>query len=401
MRKNGIYIAGAEQHAGKTFLTIGLIAGLKERLERGSGYLKPMGQKQKEQNGKSIGEDSYLVNEMLKLGMDLSDSAPFATGSGAAARFLATGEPRHILRGIQRAYQRLSAAFDFLVVEGTGHPGVGSVFGLSNGVIARQLRIPVLLVLDGGVGSTVDRYTLCSSVFEKNRVPILGVVLNRILPGKVDKIKELVGPWFEARGIPVFGYIPYQKKITYPSLRGLTADLCLTPQYKHGGNPQVSGFVTGAGRSDEVGEKIRENPASALIISARRLNLAEMAIARRLGGDLDDAPGAMVLCGTDRLPAWLVKGCRSVSLPLYSSTDSLDQVVKRLYRKVFKLGVEETLKGREIIQLVREHVDIEGIYQAVRAGGYPAVTGGKQTAGIVSALQNSLRMIRGFFRRGN
>ena len=51
-----------------------------------------------------------------------------------------------------------------VVYEGTGHPGVGSVVDLSNAEVAKQLESEVILVLEGGIGNTLDRLSLCKAV---------------------------------------------------------------------------------------------------------------------------------------------------------------------------------------------------------------------------------------------
>jgi BioD-like phosphotransacetylase family protein len=363
--KKGVYIAGAEQHAGKTFLTIGMLAYLNDKLPNGAGYFKPLGQKVQEVDGESTGQDSYFVNKILNLGLNLSDAAPFSTGSGAAKKYLISGEPVNIIRTIQKAYQRMIKKYDFLVVEGTGHPGVGAVFNLSNGRIARKLKTPVILVIDGGVGSTIDRYALCSSVFKNSNAKIIGVVLNKIIPDKVDKIKKLVTPWFEKQGLKVFGYIPYQKTISEPSMRGLAFDLKLNVHYENENISKVIGFIMGNGRVDEIYEKLTRKTQSALLLSAKRKNIIEMIVTRRIAESLKDSPGALILCGEEEIEDWIIKACEKVSLPLYSSPVRLSDMIRRLNRKTFKVSVEESVKVKEIIKLVSEHVDIDSIYETV------------------------------------
>ena len=56
---------------------------------------------------------------------------------------------------------------DSLVIEGTGHGGVGAVIGLSNARVARLCGAPVLGVCKGGIGSAVDAVTLNLALYEK------------------------------------------------------------------------------------------------------------------------------------------------------------------------------------------------------------------------------------------
>lgn len=61
---------------------------------------------------------------------------------------------------IKRGFRNICANNDFVVVEGTGHVGVGSVIGLSNARVARELGIDMVLVAKGGIGSTFDELEL-------------------------------------------------------------------------------------------------------------------------------------------------------------------------------------------------------------------------------------------------
>ena len=54
----------------------------------------------------------------------------------------------------------LQAAHEFVVIEGTGHCGVGSVLGWNNARVAATLGVDVVLVANGGIGSTFDDLAL-------------------------------------------------------------------------------------------------------------------------------------------------------------------------------------------------------------------------------------------------
>ena len=63
---------------------------------------------------------------------------------------------------------QLSAAHEFVVVEGTGHCGVGSVLGWNNARVAATLGVDVVLVANGGIGSTFDdlaRTCTCMAIY--------------------------------------------------------------------------------------------------------------------------------------------------------------------------------------------------------------------------------------------
>ncbi len=369
MKYNGIYLAGGEKDAGKTTLSLGLVAHLKRRLPGGAAFIKPLGQKTTLLDGTFVGQDSYLLNRALDLGLSLDHSAPFAASSGAAKNFITSGEPEDILKRVKKAYRKLASDYDVVVVEGTGHPGVGSVFNLSNGRVANQLGIPVILILDGGIGSTIDRFSLCASLFRQERVKIAGVVLNRLLPEKMDNVNKILTPWFDKQGIPILGSIPYHRPLMNPSLGVLQRDLNAEAVFVGDGglNSLVSGYVSAFGSTDEVLQQLSDNPGSALVVSATRSDVIDAIIARQFSGEFTSAPKAVILCGK---PAgngggirYVADACRKMELPLFWTEKPACKTSSRLQSKIFKVEPEESVKIDEIVSLVERYVDTDRILE--------------------------------------
>ena len=55
------------------------------------------------------------------------------------------------------SYNRVSKDKEMVIIEGTGHAGVGSVFDMSNAEVAGFLGAKVVLVTCGGIGQPIDR----------------------------------------------------------------------------------------------------------------------------------------------------------------------------------------------------------------------------------------------------
>lgn len=374
MKQHGIYIAGSGMNAGKTTFSLGMISWLGDHLDRGASFLKPLGQKTTLIDGDSVGEDSFLVNTSLGLESSLEYAAPFTMSSGATEKYLEEGQPGNISRKIQKAYRHLESDSDIVIVEGTGHPGVGSVFDLCNASVASLLDIPVLLILDGGIGKTIDVFTLCSSLFHDRNIPLLGVVINRVRTSKIEKVQRFLDPWFRERGIPVFGYIPYVTSIAKPSLGMLGRRLGFETviSWKPDPGMPVEGFITGFGSSREIILDINENPGSALLISTTRPDVIDAVIARRLSGELERGPGAIVLCGSSSgYELHIADACRKLDIPLYRTLRSAGDSASILNGQVFKVEPGESVKISEIVRIIRENVDLQRILDTLRS---PAIT---------------------------
>jgi len=98
-------------------------------------------------------------------------------------------------------------------VDGVGFPAVGSVVGVSNAEVAKAARAPVLIVGKSGVGGAIDAFSLNSTFFASNGVPVCGAVFNRgALDGFYEwrECKFAINQWFRKarRREEMFGVVP-------------------------------------------------------------------------------------------------------------------------------------------------------------------------------------------------
>ncbi|MEN8154479.1 MAG: AAA family ATPase [Acidobacteriota bacterium] len=365
--KTGLYIAGSGKDAGKTTISLGLVSNFIEQFPGKVAFMKPLGQKSTIVDGSTVSQDSHLLENALGLDMAIRYSAPFSTSSGAAEKFITTGEPADLRKKVYKAYKYLHSHYKMVVVEGTGHPGVGSVFNLSNAEVASLYDIPVILVLGGGIGSTIDRFSMSVAPFEKAGVRILGVIINKILPAKEEKVKRILSKWFEGKGIPIFGFIPYHTSLSNPSLGVLSREMGAETLFmkKESNLDHISGFITAFGSTEEVLKSLHNNPYSALVVSEGRKNVIDSIIARKLSGIMDGSPSALILCGNSKTDPWIINACKKASLPLLKAEGPFEKTVRKIQHKVFKVEPEESQKIEEIIRLVKEKVDMEMIYKSM------------------------------------
>ncbi|MCK5131300.1 MAG: AAA family ATPase [Candidatus Sabulitectum sp.] len=357
----GLYIAGAEKDAGKTTLCLGLLEEFRKTLPEGVSFTKPLGQKTTLVEGEQVGQDSWFVDRALDMGLSLDNSAPFAASRGSAARYIKLGKPSDLPGRIRRAYKALGRKGRMVLVEGTGHPGVGCVFDLSNARVAKILGTPVILVLDGGIGSTIDRFSLCASMFYHYDVPVLGVVINRIIPAKMESVKFLLGKWFGERDIPVFGYIPYEDSIARPSLglmqRALGAEPIVTMKAGNVGGA-VAGHLTAFGSAEEVLRIVRKNPVRSLLVDHSRPDILDALVVSRISGG--KGPGAVIICGGEP-DSRRIEAFRATGIPLYATGQGLEKSTGRLSQKIFKVEPHEEEKIKRIVELVASNVNTAAI----------------------------------------
>jgi hypothetical protein len=361
----GVYIAGSGKDAGKTTLCLGLSGALNPLVPGGVSFFKPLGQKISVVNGESVGQDSWFISRALGLPGTRSESTPLLASRGAAERFVTTGEPKGIHGAVKKAFREHCRESGLVLVEGTGHPGVGSVFDLGNAKVASLLGIPVILVLDGGVGSTIDSFCLCRALFKTHGVQVLGVVINRVKPDKYDSIASVLGVWFAREGVPVFGVLPFEERIARPSIASVIREIGALPLFAVEGPlcPDGSGFLTAFDSAEEVLSRVGREEGRALLVSRSRTEVLDAVIVSALAGGA--RPSAVVVCGGEpdqrRQAACLASG-----IPLFYTTASLQGSADRLSGQVFKIEPDEGGKIASILSMVERHVDSRRILDALR-----------------------------------
>ncbi|MFZ2356851.1 MAG: AAA family ATPase, partial [Candidatus Omnitrophota bacterium] len=126
-----IFIAATKQNDGKTTLSLGLICNFQQRFKK-IGFIKPIGQRYLEEDGQKIDEDSWLIEEACGIKCGLKDMSPIAVERGFTEKYIAKPDKNLISNQIKKAFKRVSKKQDLVIIEGTGHAGVGSVFDHSN-----------------------------------------------------------------------------------------------------------------------------------------------------------------------------------------------------------------------------------------------------------------------------
>src|SRR6202453_1662414 len=174
-----VFVAATQQNDGKTTTAVGLFAALGKRLGR-IGFIKPVGQRFVNVEGKRIDEDTVLIDQTYGVKVPIEAMSPIAVEPDFTRQYIDHSNNDFLVRRIQNSFDRAAWEKDFVIIEGTGHAGVGSVFDLSNATVARLLQSKVIIVAKGGIGRPVDEISLNLALFEKQGVEVVGVILNKV-----------------------------------------------------------------------------------------------------------------------------------------------------------------------------------------------------------------------------
>eukprot|EP00903_Cladosiphon_okamuranus_P008206 g7901.t1 len=223
-------VCATQEHTGKTSVSMALIAGLVRRFGPGRvSYMKPVGQKHVQVEGAGgeclkVDKDVAVAKEHFGLSAPYSAMSPLVLYQGYTRRFL-DGEidGRHQEKLIREGFEELIQDHDFVVVEGTGHIGVGSIVGMNNADVAKLLGLEVLLVGNGGLGSTYDVLALNRTLCRAMGVRVRAVLLNKVQKGKEGMVRNYIGKALQRDSwdAPILGVVPWADNLDQPSTMDL------------------------------------------------------------------------------------------------------------------------------------------------------------------------------------
>lgn len=342
-----VFIAATRQNDGKTTTSLGLIAAL-QNVYRRVGYIKPVGQRFVEVEEQKIDEDTVLMDSVFRLDCPLVDMSPIAVEPDFTRKYLQASNNEALVKRIQKAFDRVSWEKDFVLVEGSGHAGVGSVFDLSNAQVAKTLGCKVIIVTRGGIGKPIDEVALNQALFEKEGVEIIGVILNKVLGDKVEYVTDFARRGLKRRGLELLGVIPHQRMLSSPTVDSirdeLGAELLNDPKTLH---MLVDDVVVGAMSAQNA---MRFFKRGVLLITPGDREDIVLAACTSIDANSDDKMAGIVLTGGLRPSEAVLKVIRTLPIPVLLAGADSYQVASRVH----DLNVKTRPADAEKISLIRD-----------------------------------------------
>jgi BioD-like phosphotransacetylase family protein len=211
-----LYLAATGQNRGKTTAALGLLDGF-VRSGLHTGFLKPVGQRTVIEDGLPADEDAVLVKTVYGLPEPYPAMSPVHIPRGVTKSYIA-GQVVEDLGAMIRAAHATFRDHEMLLIEGTGHAGVGAVIGLSNAVVASMLGTPAVIISEGGVGRPIDEIVLNASLFTAHGVEVAGAIVNKVDLVAQPGITAVLERGLARYGIPLLGVLPVRPILSNPTL---------------------------------------------------------------------------------------------------------------------------------------------------------------------------------------
>lgn len=353
-----IFIAATQQNDGKTTASLGLFKELQRRFGQ-IGFIKPVGQRVEEIDGKQIDEDTLLIDRTFDVHTPLEAMSPIAVAPEFTRRYINNANNDFLVRRIQNSFDRASWEKDFMIIEGTGHAGVGSVFDLSNARVSKILGSKVLIVAKGGIGRPIDEIALNHALFDKEGVEILGVILNKVLPSRFEQVQDFARRGLSRLGIELLGVVPAEPVLARPTLDQISRTI--NGEFINGsseGRRGVERVIIGAMNSSHVMEYFA--PGTLVITPGDREDVILAALSTSsLADQHNKALAGLVLSG-DLFPHQsVVDLIKRSHVPTIGSCLDSYSIASKIHSMTVKTLPGDRKKIERIQALIGEHVEVD------------------------------------------
>ena len=363
-----LFIAATRQNDGKTTTCLGLFSALRQ-IFKDVGYIKPIGQRFIHYQNHLIDEDSLLFDKTYDIRTPIESMSPVAIDSTFTRRYLDDPEKMHpvLVDKVVRAFDRSAYEKDVIIIEGSGHAGVGAVCDLSNAEVAKLLRAKVVIVSRGGIGKPVDEIALNKSLFDRHGVEVVGAILNKVAPDKMEVVEGYTRKALARIGIPLLGTIPTTATLSYPNLTQVVETVngrWLNAQ-SSGQHNRILNVVVGAMTAKSLIDYIR--PGVLVITPGDREDVLLLTIAAcSVSGQ---KPLAGVVLTRNILPSpHIMEMIAQTQIPVVISHEESYTVASRINSMTVKTQPEDADKIPIIKKLILDNVDTRALIESLSIG---------------------------------
>ncbi|HEY7826832.1 MAG TPA: AAA family ATPase, partial [Candidatus Limnocylindrales bacterium] len=326
-------------------------------------FIKPVGQRTILEDGVPADEDAVLLRNVFGLTDPMTVMSPVHIPRGFTKSYINGDIVEDLGARIRVAHRAVSRGGEILLIEGTGHAGVGAVIGLSNATVAAMLGAPAIIVSEGGVGRPIDEIVLNASHFASHGVRVAGAIVNKVDLDAQPGIELTLERGLALHGIPLLGVLPYRPILSNPTLAMILEGV--HGETVHPGpdlDRVIGGVAIGAMEPAHMLERVRAD--TLVIVPGDREDVILTLTTAHLTGT--GAALGLVLTGGYRPRQAILDAIRRADLFATIVAEDTYVVASEVHDLLVKTHSADTGKIEMIKALVWEHLKIERILEAAQ-----------------------------------
>jgi len=350
-----LYITSPKGYSGKSLFCFTFGAYLKSKGVR-VGYFKPLGNVLTKVGSTLVEEDAAFISRRLDLEEPLDLLSPVLLTSELIKQTL-EGKVGDLQKEVKEAFNKLSQNKDIMIIGGAGtFVSTGSLLSLSANKLIELLNAKVLVVVNYDSDLAIEDLLPAKEIFEDS---LIGSVLNNVRKDDIDRVKNVVTPWLEDRGISIFGVIPRDTILSSVSVRELVDRLagkvlCCPDKL----DELVEHFSVGAMTVESALKYLRKTVNKAVITGGDRADIQLAA--------LETPTKCIILTGNLYPNAVVLTKAEEVGVPMIVVPYDTLTTVERIEEILGRPRVEEPKKIERAEELFNAHVDFDRIYKSLK-----------------------------------
>lgn len=216
----GFFVTGTDTDVGKTIISSGLAAVLKEK-KIDVGVFKPLLSGIARENPAS---DTSLLKQLSQTSLSYEEITPFEFKEPLAPYVAGKLEGKNVgIEDVLSHWEKIREKHEFFIVEGAGGISVplGERFLVSD--LIKALHLPIVIVARPNLG-TFNHIFLTVQYAKSLGLSIAGIVINGINddPGLAEKTNpDLIE---QLCGVPILGITPKLKEVTEENIKKMVKD---------------------------------------------------------------------------------------------------------------------------------------------------------------------------------
>ena len=354
-----LYIAATGQNCGKTTMSVSLMHLAKRKYDR-VGFIKPIGPKIEMFGDLMVDMDAALMAKAYGLESDIAMMSPVALHKNFTREFLAGKINQQELEDkMVKSVAELEKKYDFLIIEGAGHAGVGSIIGLNNARVAHLLDAPVIMVTGSGIGSVVDSLHLNLALFEKEKADVRMAIINKIRYDKREQVISLVKQSFDGN-LKITGGFNFSPILANPTLGHISRMLKLPLRANDRERSRIiHNIQLGAASSQKVVDSLLED--TLIIVTGSRDELLVTLSSLYHIPEYQQKIAGIIITGHAPVSDISQKIVEDSGIPYIRVLETTADVYTALREDVAKITFEDLEKLNWIKQHAENEVDFDSI----------------------------------------
>lgn len=355
-----IFIGATGQHCGKTTISLSLMHLARQKYRR-VGFMKPIGPKCIQYRGLIMDKDAAMFSSVFGMDEFAHLMSPMTLTPGSTRQFLdGKVDPQAPRQAILKACAELEQQLDFLIIEGAGHGGVGSVVGVNNAQVAAMLGAPVLMVTGGGIGNVIDAVELNLALYAREQARVRVIMANKLVPEKRERSMAYLTKAFQSQALLVSSAFDYSPILADPTLQHV-GELLELPLH---GDPTDRSRIChtiqlGAASSQRVIDSLEES--TLLIVTSSRDELIVTASSLHHIPEFRQRLAGLIVAGHAPISDITQRILEDSNIPYIRIEDTTSQVYYRLREHVSKIGPDDTEKIELINSIAEKYISFDAI----------------------------------------